>query len=63
MARPKDEKKDYFYDPVQSSGKYDQATVNAVFILQEMFGYPSTGVADLNFQSSLYEYISSPVKE
>lgn len=58
LVRSEDEVDPFYFDKVIVSGLYDQATTDAVYVLQEFFEQEQTGVADLNFQSSLYGFIT-----
>ena len=58
-ARTPDQNDDYYFDKVPIDGIYDQATTNAVYTLQGFFNQDQSGVADLNFQSSLYKLVTT----
>jgi hypothetical protein len=56
-VRSADYNEDYSFGAVSESGAFDQATTDAVYILQGYFKLPETGIADLKFQSSLYQLV------
>jgi len=58
-ARTTDETDEYFFDQVPTTGTYDQSTANAVYMMQEYFEQEANGAADLNFQSSLYQLVTT----
>lgn len=55
LIRTNDDTDPYYYDVIPVSGTYDQSTADAVYTLQDYYGLAQNGIADFNFQASLYE--------
>lgn len=60
VIRTDDPNDPFYYPQLLVTGKYDQATEAAVYLLEGYYELDQDGVADLAFQSSLYEQVTTP---